>query len=307
MIPRRARSGQGQSAVSSALRAPSAASDLGDDLRARRHAGHVLGRLRVGPLGDACPSGSMTRSGSPGAGSPRSGRRRSASATASATDAGVRPSASARLDVLAERRRWPGRRPASRRARPASCGRRRGCSCAPSPGHSTLTPTGSPADLDGVVQVLADRHDGVLRRVVARGRSPGISPAIDAVLTMWPPPARCGRNVRQPCTTPQKLTPITHSHELIGPNHGIGPGRHAGVVAHDVHGAEALERPLREGLHVGLLADVGVHGQHLDAAAADLLGRRGERVVLHVGEHEVQAGARRAARPAPARSRCRRR
>ena len=47
---------------------------------------------------------------------------------------------------------------------------------------------------------------------------------------------------------------------------------------------------LGEGLDVGLLADVGVHGQHVDAATADLLGRRGQRVVLHVGEDEIEAG-----------------
>ena len=38
------------------------------------------------------------------------------------------------LDVVDARRRTPGRRPASRRARPASCGRRRRCWCAPSRG-----------------------------------------------------------------------------------------------------------------------------------------------------------------------------
>src|SRR6056297_1347990 len=39
---------------------------------------------------------------------------------------------------------------------------------------------------------------------------------------MWPPPdiTRCGRKVRTPYTTPQKLTPITHSHDSSGPTHG---------------------------------------------------------------------------------------
>ena len=110
---------------------------------------------------------------------------------------------------------------------------------------------------------------------------------------MCPPPTRWGRNVRQPCTTPQKLTPITHSHELSGPNHGSARAGDAGVVAHDVDGAEALERRGGQRLHVGLLADVGAHGQHVDAVGLDLgLGGR-QRVLLDVGEHEVQPGRRR--------------
>ena len=34
---------------------------------------------------------------------------------------------------------------------------------------------------------------------------------------------RWGRNARTPCTTPQKLTPITHSHDSMPPNHGSPP------------------------------------------------------------------------------------
>ena len=41
---------------------------------------------------------------------------------------------------------------------------------------------------------------------------------------MCPPPARWGRNARQPWTTPQKFTPITHSHDDSGPNHGSDRG-----------------------------------------------------------------------------------
>src|SRR3954447_19850452 len=50
----------------------------------------------------------------------------------------------------------------------------------------------------------------------------GLSPAMLAVLTMWPSPwrTRIGRNARIPCTTPQRLTPRTHSHAESGPNHG---------------------------------------------------------------------------------------
>src|SRR5918993_2184922 len=42
---------------------------------------------------------------------------------------------------------------------------------------------------------------------------------------MCPPPdiTMCGRNVRIPYTTPQKLTPIVHSQPSIGPSHGSPP------------------------------------------------------------------------------------
>ena len=40
---------------------------------------------------------------------------------------------------------------------------------------------------------------------------------------MWPPPpaSRTGRKLRTPCTTPQRFTPTTHSHDSIGPNHAL--------------------------------------------------------------------------------------
>ena len=46
----------------------------------------------------------------------------------------------------------------------------------------------------------------------------GLKPAMDAVFTMWPSPASSslGRKDRNPWTTPQKLTPSTHSHSLRG-------------------------------------------------------------------------------------------
>ena len=132
-----------------------------------------------------------------------------------------------------------------------------------------------PGDLHRVVQVLGHRHDGVLGGVVARRRSPGNSPAIDAVLTMCPPPTRWGRNARQPCTTPQKFTPITHSHDADRAEPRVGPGGDAGVVAHDVDGAEVLDasRSARPCTSASLLTS-DVHRQHVDAAGPEPLGRR---------------------------------
>src|SRR4029079_17845742 len=57
------------------------------------------------------------------------------------------------------------------------------------------------------------------------GENPGYRPAIDAVLTMCADPdaMRWGRNARTPWTTPQELTPITHSHDPTPPNQGSPP------------------------------------------------------------------------------------
>ena len=113
--------------------------------------------------------------------------------------------------------------------------------------------------------------------------------------------------MRQPCTTPQKFTPITHSQAANGPNHGSDGGGDAGVVADEVDAAESLQRRRGERLDVGLLADVGANGEHLDAVAGDrLLGRR-ERRLLDVGEDEVHPGAGEALRQGQTRCRWRRR
>ena len=108
---------------------------------------------------------------------------------------------------------------------------------------------------------------------------------------MCPPPTRCGQE--RPAAVHD--TPEVDAHHPLPraqrPEPRVGARRDAGVVAHDVHGAEALERGRGQRLHVGLLADVGRHGQHVDAVGLDLrLGGR-QRVLLDVGEHDVQAGA----------------
>src|ERR1700747_1731172 len=54
------------------------------------------------------------------------------------------------------------------------------------------------------------------------GPAPGTSPAMLAVLTMWPSPCAVstGRKARIPWMTPHRLTPSTHFHAESGPNHG---------------------------------------------------------------------------------------
>jgi hypothetical protein len=62
--------------------------------------------------------------------------------------------------------------------------------------------------------------------------------------------------------------------------------RDAGVVADDVHAAEAADGLVGEGLDRGAVADVGADGVHGRAVARELGGGAGERRVVHVGEHE---------------------
>ncbi len=121
-------------------------------------------------------------------------------------------------------------------------------------GQRTLTPIGSP-----YVRVIVNRSSvsATTACLLASygGPDPGISPLMLAVLTMWPPPwpSRIGRKVRVPWMTPQRLTPIT--------------------------------------LNGRLVAHVGRHRQRLDAHRGDLLGGPRQRVLRHVGEHDVETVA----------------
>src|SRR4029450_779580 len=76
----------------------------------------------------------------------------------------------------------------------------------PPPGHTTLTPTGSPTILTMWWRSSLIATTACLLASYA-GPVPGRSPAIDAVLTMWPP--RCwvgrGRDARHPWRAPQEV------------------------------------------------------------------------------------------------------
>ena len=83
---------------------------------------------------------------------------------------------------------------------------------------------------------------------------------MEAVFTMWPPWPCCsssGTKVSTPWTTPQKFDP----HRVLPV--GVRRARHraeerdAGVVADDVHGAEALDGGVGERADLRRVADVG--------------------------------------------------
>ena len=92
---------------------------------------------------------------------------------------------------------------------------------------------------------------------------------------MCPPPTRWGRKARQPWTTPQKLTPITHSQALSGPNQASPRGATPALLHTRCTAPKRSTACSARALHLGLLADVGAHGEHLDAVRRHL--RRGGR------------------------------
>ena len=115
---------------------------------------------------------------------------------------------------------------------------------------------------------------------------------MEAVFTMWPSPwaVRMGRKARTPWMTPQRFTPNTHCQVDSGPSHGSAGAHDAGVVAHHVDGAEALDGGGGECLHRGLVAHVAhdLEGRH--PVGPDALGRLGQRGGIHVGQDHVEAG-----------------
>ena len=107
---------------------------------------------------------------------------------------------------------------------------------------------------------------------------------------MWPPPSEVGQ---EGAAAVDDAPEVHAQHPLPGADRAeprVGPRRHAGVVAHDVHRAEALDGGGGQRLDLGLLAHVGPHREGLDAVGGDLLGGGGQGVVLHVGQDDVQAG-----------------
>ena len=59
---------------------------------------------------------------------------------------------------------------------------------------------------------------------------------------------------------------------------------HAGVVAHHVHGTEAVEHCVAQGQHAVGVGDVGAHAHHAELVRSRLQHRR-----LDVGDHHVHA------------------
>ncbi len=94
--------------------------------------------------------------------------------------------------------------------------------------------------------------------------------------------------------------PVDHAEEVDGHDPlevgqgQLGDGQPAaadtGVVAHEVHVAEVLERRRGERRDIAVQADVGRHGQHLGAAAAQRLARPRQHGSLDVGQHHALGG-----------------
>jgi hypothetical protein len=81
-------------------------------------------------------------------------------------------------------------------------------------------------------------------------------------------------------------------HPLPGTLRDVGEGRSgldAGVVAQDVHGAEAFERRVGERLDLLGARDVGADAEDVRARRADRLDRGVERLGLDVGEDHLHA------------------
>ena len=107
---------------------------------------------------------------------------------------------------------------------------------------------------------------------------------------MCPPPSRWGRKARHPCTTPQKLTPITHSQALSGPNQASPRGATPALLHTTCTPPKRSTASAASACtSASLLTSVRTVCTS-DAVRADLGGGRGEGVLLDVGEHDVQAG-----------------
>ena len=177
------------------------------------------------------------------------------------------------------------------------------------PGQTTETPIGAPVTRQLLVHRLRERHDAVLGDVVHRHVWAVVSPAIDAVLTMWPssPPASMrGRKARTPWITPQRLTPITHCQSASVCSCTGADHRDAGVVADHVGRAEGFVGLVGQPLDVLRARDVDTRGQdrapcRRSAAAPSPAPRPRRR------PSPPSCPRRRSARPAPGRSRSPRR
>ena len=164
------------------------------------------------------------------------------------------------------------------------------------------------------VEALREADDAVLGDVVRVGAVS--SPAIDAVLTMWPS-SPCssirGTNARTPCTTPIRLMPSVQSQSASDPSHARS--RSVAAVAAtpallnstwtlpnvlNAASARSSDRAAADETSVA-------HGEHAAALRLDRRLGGGERLGLDVGEHELHPGVGEAVRASPARCRSPRR
>ena len=159
-----------------------------------------------------------------------------------------------------------------------------------------------------VVQRLAQRDHRVLRHVVhthaGRGDKAGDGGGIHDVALVALPQQDRGEDAYAVDDAPEihaeRPAPV-----LLGRLPHDAERRDPGVVAHDVHYAERLERGAREPLDRLALRDVGRLRGDREPARAELVGSPGERGFVDVGEHELQPlCAERAGERAPEPRRC---
>ena len=122
--------------------------------------------------------------------------------------------------------------------------------------------------------------------------SPLFIPAMDAVLTMWPPSpwARmCGRNVRMPCSD-------AHEVDVEHPSPGVerdvvdaAAAADTGIVADHMDISERLVRRLGRMLEADRIGNVTGNAAHLRPKIAQALDGGGQRVRLDIGEHDLHA------------------
>ena len=143
------------------------------------------------------------------------------------------------------------------------------------------------AAVHGVEQILGDRHDGMLARAVGRSEAreqPRDRGGVHDVT------AAGGHEVREEGAGPVHDAPEVDAHRPLPGRQRSQPGlalrRYAGVVAHHVHGAEALHRGRGERLDLFDLADIAAHRQHGHAERLERCRGGGKCVVLDISDHE---------------------
>ena len=134
---------------------------------------------------------------------------------------------------------------------------------------------------------------------------PALIPPIDVVLTMAPPP--CVGHVPGRALAADHHAEDVHGHDPVEVGEvvveeALERTADAGVVAHDVQAAEALDREVDDGLDLVRVADVGLLER---GRRPELLGERLAAVAVDVGDDDAARPPRRTARPwrAPTRSR----
>ena len=157
------------------------------------------------------------------------------------------------------------------------------------PGQRQLTPTEDPASRSSLNMVSATAMAACL--LVLYGAAPGneVSPAIDAVITMWPSSCALmwGRNAAMPWMMPNRFTPSVQVQSAsvsvsMGPFPPATPAlRHTTCTFPNVSKARAASA-----------CTDAPYAEHLGAVRLQFGDRDVERRRLDIGHDDVHAGAR---------------